>query len=357
MIKPRKTLGWWIAGLVALVLVAFIAWRMTRPATVEIIDIKPQTVEVALSVVGRARPDNLVQVASPNPGQVVRLLADDGDQVAAGAALAVIKANVEQAQTEAEVAREAAARADVTEAQLNYNRTRTLHERGFAADAALDNARVALQAAQANLRAASAQVRASSERTQEYTIRAPMSGTVLFRPIDNGQVVSAGETLFELGSAGGVEIRAEVEEVYADVLAAGQSGRAALSGSDQVFGVRVTEVSPQVNAATGGRLIKLVPDSAMNLSNGRSVDLTIVVGRRENALAVPRRAIVDASAAPKVMVVGADNAVAVRPVQILRWPSTNAIVTDGLKAGDRVVLNPAGVSGGQKVRPISAGAR
>lgn len=348
----RKNIGWWIAGILVLALVVFMAFKMTRPATVDVAEIQPHTVEIALSVVGRARPDDLVQVASPNPGQVIRLLADDGDQVTQGAALAVIRASVEQAQTEAEAARETAARADVTEAQLNFNRTKTLHDRGFAADAALDSARVSLQAAQANLRAAQAQVRASAEKTQEYTIRAPMNGVVLFRPIDNGQVVSAGETLFELGSSGGVEIRAEVEEVYADALKVGQAGRAALSGSDDIFAVRLIEVSPQVNASTGGRLIKLVPDTAMALSNGRSIDLTVVVDRLPNALSVPRRAIVDASAAAKVLVVGADNVVEARPVTLLRWPSTNAVITSGLKAGDRIVLDPAGVKEGQRIRPV-----
>lgn len=324
-----------------------------RPAEVAVLAIRPETVEQALSVVGRARPTQLVQVSSPNSGQVIRLFHDDGDPVAAGDQLAVILATVEQAQTEVDVARARAARAEATEARLNYQRTRTLHERGFAARAALDAARAALDTAEANVTAASASVRVSAERAREFTIRAPMAGVVLVRPIDNGQVVAAGETLFELGSATGVEIRAEVEEAYADTLRPGQTARAALSGSTVIFPARVTEVSPKVDSSTGGRTVRLAADGAQGLSPGRSVDVTIVVDQRQGAVVVPRSAVLDATAAPKVYVVDANEIVRVRPITVARWPSVNAIVESGLQAGDRVVLEPGATRPGARIRPVA----
>lgn len=326
-----------------------------RPAEAVVLEIRPRTIEQALSVVGRARPTQLVQVASPNPGQVIRLYHDDGDAVSAGDPLAVILASVEQAQTEVDVARARAARAEAAEARLNYERTRTLHERGFAARAALDAARATLETAEANVAAASASVRASAERAREFTIRAPMAGVVLVRPIDNGQVVGAGETLFELGSARGVEIRAEVEEAYADSLKPGQAARAALSGSSEIFPARVTEVSPRVDSSTGGRMVRLAADGARGLSPGRSVDVTIVVAQRQGAIIVPRRAVLDATAAPKVYVVDADDVVRVRPITVARWPSVNAIVDSGLRAGDRVVLDPGATRPDARVRPVMPG--
>ena len=350
-------MAWGIAAVCAVVLVAFLVWRMQRPPEVAVLKVQPRTIEVGLSVVGRARPGELVEVASPNPGQVIRLFVDDGDTVAEGAPLAVIRATVEQAQTDAEVARATAARAEAAEARLNFSRTQTLYDRGFAAKAALDSARATLQAAEANLDAANASVRASAERTREYTIRSPMNGVVLVRPIDNGKVVTVGETLFELGSHSGTEIQSEVEETYADALREGMLARAALSGSEQVFTARVAEVSPRVNSSTGARLIKLVPEDGASLSPGRSIDLTVVVETRRRAITIPRRAVLDATAEPKVRVLDADDTVVDRPVTIERWPSTNAIITDGLKAGDRIVLDPSSVEAGQTVRPVQADGR
>jgi RND family efflux transporter MFP subunit len=248
------------AGVLAWVVIA------RRPAEVAVLEIRPQTVEQALSVVGRARPTQLIQVASPNAGQVIRLFHDEGARVAAGDPLAVILATVEQAQTAVDAARALAARAQATEARLSFQRTQTLHGRGFASTAALDAARAALDTAEANVTAASASVRASAERARAFTIRAPMAGVVLVRPIDTGQVVAAGETLFELGSATGVEIRAEVEEAYADAISPGQAARAALSGSPEIFLARVTEVSPRVDSGTGGRTVRLSPADTRGLA-------------------------------------------------------------------------------------------
>ena len=124
----------------AVLAIALAAWVVMsrRPPEVAVLEIRPATIEQALSVVGRVRPLELVQVASPNAGQVVRLLHDEGDRVAAGDPLAVVLAAVERAQTQADVARERAARAAATEARLNYQRVKTLYDRGFAAKAALD---------------------------------------------------------------------------------------------------------------------------------------------------------------------------------------------------------------------------
>lgn len=350
-----RALGTAAVVLVAAGAVAFILWP--RTPQVPVLELKSQTIEQALSVVGRARPDQLVQVASPNPGQVIQLLHDQGDVVAAGAPLAIIRARVEQAQTEADAARAQAARASANEARLKFERTKTLYDRGFAAKAALDADRAALQTAEANVAAAAASTRASFERQHEYTVRAPLSGVILVRPIDNGQVVAAGETLFELGSNAGVEIRAEVEEAYADALKAGQVARGALSGSDAIFAARVTEVSPRVDSSTGGRQIRIKSDQAVaGLTPGRSVDVTIVVAERAGALVVPRRALVDATAAPKLYVVGADGVVQARPVVISRWPSVNAVIERGVSAGDRVVLDPSKVSVGDKVKPVASSA-
>ena len=343
-----------ILAMIALVVVV-VAWVVVarRPAEVAVLEIRPQTVEQALSVVGRARPTQLIQVASPNSGQVIRLFHDEGARVAAGDPLAVILATVEQAQTAVDVARAQAARAQATEARLSYQRTRTLHAKGYASNAALNAARAALDTAEANVTAASASVRASAEREREFTIRAPMAGVVLVRPIDSGQVVGVGETLFELGSATGVKIRAEVEEAYADAIRPGQTARAALSGSPEIFLARVTEVSPRVDSGTGGRTVRLSPADSRGLAPGRSVDVTIVVARLQAAIVVPRRAVVDATATPKVYVVDADGIVRVRPVTVARWPSVNAIVERGLKAGDRVVLEPGATRPEAHVRPVA----
>src|SRR5690606_36597497 len=155
------------------------------------------------------RPLERVEVLPVNLGQVVRLLRDEGDIVTAGEPLGVIKSVAEEAQTEAEQASVAADRARAAEARQALSRTTQLFERGFASQAALDQARAASRAADAEVNAAVATACAALARPREFTVTAPMAGLVLARPIDPGQMVTATTTLFELGSLTGVEIEAE----------------------------------------------------------------------------------------------------------------------------------------------------
>jgi len=337
-------------ALLGVFLIAGLGWWLLRPPEIVVLEIAPRPIEVALSVVARVRPESLVDVRSPNAGQIIRLLHDDGDVVEAGDPLAIVRSTVEQAQTEAGSARERAARAELDRAQLAFNRTRTLADRGFASVAALDEARATLRSAQAGLAAASADRRAAAAQTGEFTIRAPMAGIVLVRPIDNGQVVALDTTLFQLGSRDGVELQADVDEAYADSLRPGMLARAALSGSDEIFAARVLEVSPRVDPTTGGRLIKLTPVETMSIPPGRSVDVTIIVARRETGIAVPRQAVINAATDPQVYVVDTRGRVRARSITIADWPSLNAIVERGLAEGDRVVLAPAETRPDARVR-------
>ena len=89
--KGRQAVGrrWRLiaaAVLVTTFVVVAIGWWVLRPAEVQVIMVKTARVEIALSVVGRVRPKQLVDVRARNAGQIVQLLHDEGDMVAAGAA-------------------------------------------------------------------------------------------------------------------------------------------------------------------------------------------------------------------------------------------------------------------------------
>lgn len=349
--KPGKKPGLLVAAVVGAGLVIVTSWLLLQPAEITVITLAPRSVEIALSVVGRVQSRNTLDVRSQNAGQIAQLLHDEGDIVAKGAPLAVIRSDIEAAEANALEAREQAARVELARVQLALNRTDTLAAKGFASPAALDNARAAAGSAQAALAAATSDRRAAAARLGEFTVRAPMAGEVLLRPVDAGQVITAATTLFQLGSSDAREIEVEVDEAYADDLRPGMAARAAPSGSDVIFSARIAEISPRVDPATGGRSIKLLPDTSISLPPGRTVDVTIVLGVRANALVVPRQAIIDAGTDPRVYVVSEDGTITARPVKLDSWPSLNAIITAGAKAGDRVVLTPGQTRASARIRP------
>ena len=178
---------------------------------------------------------------------------------------------------------------------------------------------------------------------------------MLFRSIDNGQVISPTTSLFQLGSLQGSEFQAQVDEAYADTLRPGLAARAVLTGSDQIFEARVTEVSPQVDSTTGGRLIKLIPLNRTRFAPGRSVDISIVVDRRTDGILIPRGAVIEPTTAPKVYVLDTGDVVRIRSIAVLRWPSPNAIIEHGLRPGDRVVVAPGATHLNAHVQPVASG--
>lgn len=348
---PRKKQLLGVAAVVCAGLIIVTSWLFFQPAEIAVITLAPRTVEIALSVIGRVQSRYTLDVRSQNAGQILQLMQDEGAVVAKGTPLAIIRSDIEAAETRSMAAREQSAQVEVTRTQLVLTRTETLSAKGFTSHAALDNARAAARAAQALLGAAASDRRAAAARLGEFTVRAPMAGVVLLRPVDSGQVITPATTLFQLGSSDAREIDVEVDEAYADDLRSGMAARAAPSGSDVIFSAYIAEISPRVDSATGGRSIKLLPDASISLPPGRTIDVTIVLGVRANALLVPRQAIIDAGTDPRVYVVGEDGRITARPVKLDSWPSLNAIVTAGPKAGDRVVLTPGQTHASARIRP------
>lgn len=348
----RVMIAVFVSLVLGLLIIIFI-W-MRQPAAVLVEPVATGPVEKALAVVGRIQPAEQVQVRSPNAGQIISLMADEGDDVIEGQTLAVLRSAVETAQTDALAARERAGSAELARAKRDLGRIEQLAAKGIAARAALEDAQASVDVAEAQLASIAADRRAAAARAGEFTILAPMTGRILLRPVDNGQFVSPETSLFELGSSGTVEIQAEIDEIYSDEMRPGLKARAALSGSDIRFAALVSEVAPQVNPATGGRLVRLVPEETAGLPPGRSVDVTIIVAEETGGITLPRQAILEATTAPKVYLVGADGIVRERPVVIDRWPSVNAIVRSGLTAGELVVLEPQPQILSEKVRPVEA---
>jgi RND family efflux transporter MFP subunit len=174
----------------ALLLAAWAVWRVSRPPEIPVERLRPETIEISLAVVGTVKPDQLIDVRSPNAGQIAALYLDEGAMIAEGAPMAVVRAVIEYAQVDAAAARQRAATAEVSRARLAFLRTRSLAEKGVAAEAALDEARATFEAAEAELAAATADRRAADARAGEFTILAPIAGLVLERPVENGQFVS-----------------------------------------------------------------------------------------------------------------------------------------------------------------------
>ena len=344
---------WW-PRLAVLMLVAFAVYavvgRALAPKGVAVIKIAEGPAEQILAVVGRVRPINLVSVQTESAGAIIALLHDEGDQVRKGDLLARIRSDQELADVAVSDAQVRALEAQLTLTRQKRARLSKLVTEGWATRAALDEADAAVAAAAANRDAATATARQSRARSQEFDVRAPMDGTILSRPVDPGQVVSLSTILFEMGTTGQVEIEAEVDEFLADRVPINAAVMLSPSGTALRLPGRISQISPRVDASTGGRLMRFVTNvPAADLRPGRSVDVVITVAHRASALSVPRSALLSNRGQTEVRIVG-NGRVAARTVSTLDWPGTHLIVTGGLKQGDLVLAEPTAAIPGARVK-------
>lgn len=338
---PSVKTGIRLAVLAVILLGAWLIWRSAaKPDEIAVVRLEARPAERVLAVVGRVRPKNVVTVRAEDSGRIIALPRDEGEVVSRGDLLARIEAAEEVAQVEISQAQLGALQAELNLARRTFDRTAQLASTGYAAPAALDTARAGLEAAKARLTAAQASIREAKARTRNFDVRAPMDGLLLARPIDEGQVITPSTDLFELGSLGTIEIEAEVDEFYADAVSLGMPAIISPAGSQVRLDAVVSEISPRVDPATGGRLVRLTPTTTnASLRPGRSIDVTIRIQSVASALSIPRGALRKTPQGIEASVLEA-GAVVPKPVTIVDWPGSQVIVTKGLEPGDLVVTDP-----------------
>ena len=291
-----------------------------------IADLKLTSAEITSRDLGEAR--------ARIPGTLIQMTVREGDIVRQGQVIGVVADNRVDLQTAAFDAQVTAAEAEADRARAQLARVQTLFDRGFYAQAALDQARAAAQAADAQARAARAQRAASAETGAQGRILAPTSGRVLTADVPAGSVVAAGQSIATV-TAGPLVLRMELPEVQGRNLRVGQT--VGLSGDGLPARGTIVQVYP---AASGGRITADIAVEGLASDRvGQRVTVLAPIGERE-ALVLPRRFVSTRYGIDFVRTVDAAGRVSDAPVQLGGPVDGDRVqVLSGLKAGD-VVLSP-----------------
>lgn len=217
---------------------------------------------------------NEVDISVKYAGRVLDILADEGDMVTVGQPLVVmdtveLQARFDRAHADLAQGLDAVkevevqltkARNDLNYAQLQYDRTATLRERGLAAQSSVDEKRNASDSATAAVNAAKARlrtlktginvyrasVREIEAEIAEAQISAPVLGRVLYRLAQKGEVLGAGGKVMTLLSLSNVYMEIFLPASAAGVLSIGAEARIMLDiAPDLSIPARVIFVSPQ----------------------------------------------------------------------------------------------------------------
>jgi len=316
------------------------------PAAIEIA--APAPVTRVLAVNGRIAARHSVDVRALVGGALTDVRVAEGDSVRMDAELARLDSAVQQAQV-----RQALAGLDaalVAQEQARDTLTRTEALGATVPRTALEAAERAVRSAAQEVARTTAVFDQAQAQLDAYTVRAPMTGTVLAVHVEPGQSVDPSTVLMTVADLGQLVVETDVDEAYAVQIRTGQPAVLQLTGDATLREGRVSRVSQRVDAATGGLAVEIVFDAPVSAPVGLTVTANIIVEAREAALTAPRAAIRAEDGGHAVFVV-VDDVAQRRPVSVIDWPAARLIVTDGLEAGDRVILDATLVNDGQAVRP------
>jgi RND family efflux transporter MFP subunit len=284
--RSSSKVGFWarVTFVIGLVVVAAgLGWRIAMPwvesrvfktevSLTEISLVSPVQAQIQLTSTGYVVAQVEVDVSSKTVGRLERTLVREGDRVKAGQVLFDLDARDERvslasasARVVAARARSSVARAQLQEVVVQRDRERRLVETGASASATADDLGTKASALQEQVRAADADVLTAEAEVAERqtslaraTIRAPIDGTVVTKPRQPGDVVTAGVALLTLSDFSSIVVEADVAEARLRSVRRGGPCEIVLDAyPDKRWRGEVTDVSPKLNRAKASATVKV----------------------------------------------------------------------------------------------------
>ena len=348
-VSTRHRFLWWGGAIsVALILMAALylqPWA-EKPTVVAVEVVTPGPLTRLLAVNGKVAALHSVDVRSTVSGRLQSIVANVGDMVRHDDVLARIESAQQQA-----VVRQALAGLDAgllaqAQAEANVARDRALGAN--VSRAALEDAERAAQTAVQEVGRLTALFDQAQIALENHTVTAPIAGTVVASEVDLGQTVDPVTVLFTLADLGQLIVETDVDEAYAVQIAVGQPAILQIVGVAEMRMGKVSFVAPRVDEGSGALAVKLAFDQAIIAPVGLTVTANITVDSQVAAISVPRAAVVTVGAEATVFVLEGD-VVQRREVVVVPWPAARLLVTSGLAAGDRVIVDATGLVDGQSV--------
>jgi membrane fusion protein (multidrug efflux system) len=320
------------------------------PTEVGVVDVEPRSLTLDLEYPAQLRGVREVEVRARVSGILLERLYDEGASVEAGDILFRIDPDPFRAEAARARAALAVEEANLGQARRERDRIVPLHERGLASVRERDTALAAFESAEAAVAAARAALQTAELNLSWTDVTAPIGGLTSREVRSEGSLVTAGaesSLLTYIVQADRLFVDFAVTDTDADLV------RAALAGANAAHvGVAVTDaqgkpiggmgeiefVSPRVDDATGTVAIRALLDNSGGIVPGRIVRAHVEGVTLENALVIPKRAVMHGAQGPYVWTVDGAGQVTPTPIEQGVLAGNDVAVTSGLMPGARVVV-------------------
>jgi len=335
------------------------------PVEVSVLTIAPRDVPAVFEYVAQTQSSRQVNIQARVSGFLEKRVYTEGAIVKAGQVLFLMDMKPFQAQVDAAKAQLSKAQAAAEVAKQNLARVKPLAEKEALSQKDLDDATGNYQSTSAQVDAAQAQLTTAQLNLSYCTITSPVDGiSGAAAQADGTYLNQQNAQLTTVAVLTPMYVNFSLSEnefqSFRDQVAKGQLARAPDNSylveivlvDGQVFPHtgRVTFADPAYSAQTGTFLIRATVDNPQGLLKpNQYVRVRVKGATRPNAILLPQRAVLQGAKGHFVWVVDKDNKAENRPVSVGDWSGDDWLVTDGLRAGERVV-----VDGGLKLGPGAA---
>jgi len=276
--------------------------KEAAPVTYQAVPIERRDIVVSAQASGVIQPDTTVEVKSKASGEVLQLNAETGQVVKRGAPLVRIDPRnarnaLAQAQADLDVAR-----AKLTNSTSQKNRADELFKTQSITQQEHEQALLDYADARAGVVRAQVAVDNSRIQLEDTDVRAPITGTIIEKTTERGQVISSatsnvsgGTTLMKMADLGLVQVRTLVDETDIGKIQPGQRATVTVDAfPNRPFPGTVLKIEPQAQTAQNVTMFPVsvrIDNKDGLLRPGMNAEVEIHVGRRDSVLAVPNAAL------------------------------------------------------------------
>jgi HlyD family secretion protein len=289
-----------IAGLAALALGA--CKKDTPKLVYQAVPVERRDIVVSAQASGVIQPDTTVEVKSKASGEILELLVETGQVVPRGTLMVRVdqrtpRNTLAQAEAQLEVAK-----ARLQNAELQRNRANELFKSKSITQAEQETATLNYATAKADVVGAQVAVENAKIKMADTDVRAPITGTIIKKSVERGQVISSptsdvggGTVLLQMADLNLVQVRALVDETDVGKIRPGLRVTVTVDAYPNTpFDGQVIKVEPQAETSQNVTMFPVIigiQNRDGRLRPGMNSEVEIHVGQRDSVLAVPNAAL------------------------------------------------------------------
>jgi HlyD family secretion protein len=257
---------------------------------------------VSVSATGVLQPVRIVEVKSKASGEIIDMPVEMGDYLERGQLIAQVDTRILSQELKQAQADHQSADTRLKIAERQYERAKDLRKQDLISENDLETSEQNFTNAEAQLLRAEATLQLAVERLEDATVTAPISGRVIAKTVEEGQIitssmsnVSGGTTLVQMADLSELEIRTLVDEVDIGAVRSGLVVESKVEAfPDREFLGEVMKIEPQAvvqESVTTFPVLSRIDNSDGLLLPGMNADVNIVVHRRPGVLAIRNEAV------------------------------------------------------------------